>query len=120
MKITTRSSIQKAFAQLLEQKPYNRVTVKDIAQQCGICRNTFYYHFRDIEDLFESSVEDWANRIDLDHCVLLLPLDCLRLIVDESQNHKKLIYYIMRSNYRSLFYETIKKFITAALTRYID
>lgn len=120
MKITTRGSILEAFTQLLEEEPYNRVTVKDISQRCGICRNTFYYHFRDIEDLFESSVQEWADRIDLEHTVLLLPLDCLRLLVDEGLRRKKLIYYIMRSNYRDLFFETIKKFITAAVNRYID
>lgn len=33
MKITTRGSILEAFAQLLEEEPYNRVTVKDISQR---------------------------------------------------------------------------------------
>ena len=41
----TRGAIIKAFGQLLEEKPMNKITVKDIVERCGINRNTFYYHF---------------------------------------------------------------------------
>ena len=37
--------IAKAFWQLLEEKPYSKITVKNIVERCEINRNTFYYHF---------------------------------------------------------------------------
>lgn len=49
----TRRYIQEAFRTLLEEKPMDRITVRDIVEECGLTRNTFYYHYDDIFDLFE-------------------------------------------------------------------
>lgn len=42
-----------AFINLAEKKPLSKITVKDIVDECGINRNTFYYHFQDIYALVE-------------------------------------------------------------------
>lgn len=34
------------FLHILKNKPLDRITVKDICEQCEINRNTFYYYFR--------------------------------------------------------------------------
>ncbi len=47
----TRKAIADALKSLLVSRPLSRVTVMDIAAECGISRMTFYYHFRDIYDL---------------------------------------------------------------------
>lgn len=47
----TRKAIADSLKSLLAQRPLSRITVMDIASQCGISRMTFYYHFRDIYDL---------------------------------------------------------------------
>ena len=49
----TKRYIQEAFRTLLEEKPMDRITVRDIVEECGLTRNTFYYHYDDIFDLFE-------------------------------------------------------------------
>ena len=41
------------FKDLLKEKPFNKITVNDIANKCDINRQTFYYHFQDIRDLIE-------------------------------------------------------------------
>ena len=38
----TERAIMDAFFELLVEKPLDKVTVADIAQRCGINRNTFY------------------------------------------------------------------------------
>ena len=53
----TKHEIIVAFWQLLEKKPYNKITVQDIVDHCHVNRNTFYYHFQDIPSLTEWSVE---------------------------------------------------------------
>lgn len=40
-----------AAVSLLEERPLDKITVKDITDRCGLTRNTFYYHFQDIYDL---------------------------------------------------------------------
>lgn len=43
--------IEKAFWDLLETEQYSDITVLRISQESGTNRNSFYYHYRDIEDL---------------------------------------------------------------------
>ncbi len=48
---------------LLLERPLDKITVTDIAEDCGINRMTFYYHFRDIYDLVEWACQEDARRI---------------------------------------------------------
>ena len=59
----TRASIIEAFAQLLEERPINKITVKDIVNRCDINRNTFYYHFPDIPSLLLEMMEEKVNAL---------------------------------------------------------
>ena len=49
----TKRALEISFKKLLLQKPLNKITISDIANDCGINRMTFYYHFKDIYDLIE-------------------------------------------------------------------
>ncbi len=42
----TKQAIETAFLQLLNEKPLNKISVRDIVEKCGINRNSFYYHFQ--------------------------------------------------------------------------
>lgn len=62
MKQTTKRALEESLKRLLLQKPLNKITIHDIAEDCGISRMTFYYHFKDIYDLVEWSCEEDAAR----------------------------------------------------------
>lgn len=51
--LTTKKAISYALKDLLKERPFNKITVNDIAKNCNINRQTFYYHFIDKEDLIE-------------------------------------------------------------------
>ena len=51
--LTTKKAIAYSFKSLLKEKPFNKITINDIANNCDINRQTFYYHFQDIQDLTE-------------------------------------------------------------------
>ena len=53
MSQTTKRALGASLKKLLLQKPLNKITISDIAEECGISRMTFYYHFKDIYDLVE-------------------------------------------------------------------
>lgn len=59
----TKDLIVAAFWQLLDEKPFNQITVKDIVTRCRVNRNTFYYHFHDIPALVEYSVKEDVDSI---------------------------------------------------------
>lgn len=60
---TTKQTMEEALKRLLLQKPLNKITISDIAEECGMNRMTFYYHFRDIYDLVEWACEEDAKRV---------------------------------------------------------
>lgn len=61
----TKRALEASLKHLLLQKPLNKITVGDIANDCGINRMTFYYHFKDIYDLIEwSCVEDATKALE--------------------------------------------------------
>ncbi len=65
MSQTTKWALEASLKNLLLQKPLNKITINDIAEDCGINRMTFYYHFKDIYDLVEwACVEDAAKALE--------------------------------------------------------
>ena len=65
MSQTTKRALEVSLKNLLLQKPLDKITINDIAEDCGINRMTFYYHFKDIYDLVEwSCVEDATKALE--------------------------------------------------------
>ena len=62
MSQTTKRALEASLKNLLLQKPLDKITISDIAEDCGINRMTFYYHFKDIYDLIEWSCEEDAAK----------------------------------------------------------
>ena len=59
MSQVTKRALEQSLKNLLLKKPLTKITINDIAEDCGINRMTFYYHFKDIYDLVEwSCLED--------------------------------------------------------------
>ena len=65
MSQTTKRALEASLKNLLLQKSLDKITINDIAEDCGINRMTFYYHFKDIYDLIEwSCVEDATKALE--------------------------------------------------------
>lgn len=47
----TRRSIRNAFYAMRAQKPLERITVRELAQQAEISKSAFYLHYRNLYDL---------------------------------------------------------------------
>ncbi len=61
----TKRALEQSLKNLLLKKPLTKITVSDIAEDCGINRMTFYYHFKDIYDLVEwSCLEDAKKALE--------------------------------------------------------
>lgn len=62
MSQTTKRALAASLKKLLSDKPLDKITVTDIAEDCGVNRQTFYYHFQDIYDLVEWIYTSEAHR----------------------------------------------------------
>ena len=62
MSQVTKRALEQSLKNLLLKKPLTKITINDIAEDCGINRMTFYYHFKDIYDLVEWSCLEDARR----------------------------------------------------------
>lgn len=62
MSQVTKRALEQSLKNLLLKKPLTKITINDIANDCGINRMTFYYHFKDIYDLVEWSCMEDARR----------------------------------------------------------
>ncbi len=56
----TERAIKETLIKLLNDRPLSQITVKDIVEECGINRNSFYYHFQDLPSL----VKIWMERLN--------------------------------------------------------
>ena len=65
MSQVTKRALEQSLKNLLLKKPLTKITIGDIAEDCGINRMTFYYHFKDIYDLVEwSCLEDARKALE--------------------------------------------------------
>ena len=49
----TKKALAETLKKLLSKNKLNKITIKEITEDCGVNRQTFYYHFKDIYDLLE-------------------------------------------------------------------
>lgn len=63
MPVHVKAMIADAFVKLSKEKSVDKITVKDIVDECGISRQSFYYHFQDILEVIEWSAEQGFQRL---------------------------------------------------------
>lgn len=61
--IRSRRLIQKALADLLQEKPLDKITVTDVVRLAGINRGTFYAHYKDIPEVIQHVIEETFSNI---------------------------------------------------------
>lgn len=93
----TKKAIIDAFWQLLEERPYSKITVQSIVECCQVNRNTFYYHFQDIPTLAECSIQEWTESVINENCQLGSPANCIIPVTKEIMNRKAAFIHLYHS-----------------------
>lgn len=93
----TKKAIRESFIRLINQMPFNRITVKDIVEDCGISRNTFYYHYQDIYELLREIFELEMAKIVESEEVYDSWQEAFRQAISFAFENKKGIYHIYNS-----------------------
>lgn len=120
MKLTSKDQIQASFRRLLFVKSLDKITVRDIVEDCGLTRNTFYYHYEDIYDLFDDYL-DMQTRKAWSSLPPNSPWDRMLLtmicsIFDSPQTGR----HIMSSKKSDTMRLYLNRLLEAMIHRYID
>lgn len=99
----TKKAIKATFIELLNSRPLGQITVKMIVEECGINRNTFYYHYADLPALIEEIVTEEADRIISAYPAIDSMNTMLEATFEFAAQNKKAILHIYNSVNRDIF-----------------
>ena len=99
----TRKAIMESFVKLMGVKPVNKITVRDIVEDCGISRNSFYYHFEDIPSLLNSIIIERADSLIKESAEQISLEGCLEVISRFVLDNRKAALNMYRSVSRDVF-----------------
>ncbi len=97
-----KKAIVETFIELLNEKPLKKISVTEIVNRCGITRNTFYYHFKDIYDLLEIAMEK-SNSFKESNCIDSTHHERVLAFTSYIMKNKKAVYHIYNSMNRGHF-----------------
>lgn len=116
----TEKAIQASFIKLLNEYPLSQITIKKIVEDCGINRNSFYYHFSDLPALIEEIIEEEIDRIIQDHPTIESFEECLDVAISFGLQNKRAAYHIFNSINRDILEKYLLNMCQYAVTKYID
>ena len=61
----TRDALGDALVALMQEKPFETITVQDVLDRAHVGRSTFYSHYNDKDDLLMSDVDDFYQRVSM-------------------------------------------------------
>ena len=116
----TQKAIKESFIKLLNEKPLNKISVKDIVEECGINRNSFYYHFQDIPTLIEEIITEEADELLSRYPTIDNLEDALQVAVSFTLNNKKAALHIYNSVSRDVLERYLLRNCEQIVRRYFE
>ena len=116
----TRKAIIETYISMIERMPASQVTVSALVKECGINRNTFYYHYMDIPSLLEEIVREDADMIIEGDGSPRTIESCLEEAINFAIRHKSAVKNIYASSKRSIFEQYLWRVCKAVVSSYLD
>lgn len=116
----TKQAIKSSFMKLLNQQPLSKISVRDIVEDCGINRNSFYYHFQDIPSLIEEIIKEDADRIIEQHPTVNSLRECINIMFRYALENKKAVLHIYNSANRDIYEKSMMKLCEYVVTKYLE
>ena len=116
----TKRTIKESFWKLLNEQPLTQISVREIVEECGINRNSFYYHFQDIPSLIEEIVMDAANALIQQHPSITSIDEGVEAAFRFTLDNKKAILHICNSVNRNIYEQYLMRICEYVVTTYFD
>ncbi len=109
--------IAEAFLECSKRKSVDKITVKDLVEECDISRQTFYYHFQDILSVLEWSFEQSMNEA-LQYCLKADSTEeAIRIMVEHGRQGKEILRRLLQSQKRAFVEMTLIKITEQSLEK---
>jgi len=105
---------------LLEERPVSQITVKDIVEDCGINRNSFYYHYQDLPSMVEEIVLEETDEIIRQHPTVDSLEEGLEVAVSFALKNRRAALHLYNSSNRDLFEQHLWRICEYVVDTYIS
>lgn len=93
----TKKAIVESFLRIIGKKPLDKITVRDVVDDCGINRNTFYYYFQDIYAVLEELSHIVAESLPREQSLSVTFEAFFRGMAQYAASHPRIIEGLMMS-----------------------
>lgn len=120
MSVLTKKAIKESFLMLLDKKPIDQITIRDITDSCGISRNTFYYHYTDLPTLVEEIIMEQAQEIIRNYPDIESLEQALLVGAEFILQNRRAAFHILNSSHRYIYERCLMKVCRHVVATYID
>ena len=107
--------IARTFMEMVKENGMDKVTVKALVEACRISRQTFYYHFQDIMEVVEWSMNQAIRRMLERTLTMETPREAIGVFVEAVLEHYGMIRKMLNSQHR----EQLENMFVQALRAYL-
>ena len=115
----TKKMLAESLKKLIRKKSFSNITVRELTENCGLNRNTFYYHFEDINDLLKWTLEQEAIDVVKNFDLMLDYEEAIGFVLDyiaENEQFLKNIYFsVGHSELKRFFYNDFQAIISSLI-----
>ena len=119
MAVRTKQAIRQAFIELLNERPLDKISVKDIAERSTVNRNTFYYYYADIyalvEEIFQTETQLFMEKL---HSYASWE-EAFREATAFVSENKRAVHHLFNSGNRNILEHYYHKVTYAAMLSYV-
>ncbi|ENK1242834.1 TetR/AcrR family transcriptional regulator [Clostridium sporogenes] len=116
----TKKMIREVFIKMLNERPLNKITVKDIATSCEINRNTFYYYYTDIYALLSEIFQTELQTVIDEYNDTLSWEESFIVAAKFALENKTAVYHVYNSMQREELVNYIYNVSGNVMIRYIE
>lgn len=116
----TKNAIETAFLKLLKERNFEKVMVKDIVEECGLTRNTFYYYYDDtyniITDILEREIHRILEEVKKGSSLLQAAGECFEYL----EENPKIAKHLFASTKKDEMYGYVSSAVEIILRQWMD
>ena len=115
----TKAAIMTSFIELLNERPFDKISVVDIAERCGVNRNTFYYYYADVFALVDEVFRVESQKIADTDVGSASWKDAFMHATGFARQNRQAVYHLYNSAARDRLEDYLYEVTMAAVTSFV-